>query len=235
MKPLTPNNPNQPDLSQSTAFELAEQEKARRDANDKLAIDREQARNAKKEERLAQHRDSSMYEARGEHDRFYNNEDWERAAARTDPERRRQIREMFDEAILPKLPKKDGWHRIWASTTHNNDTPQKRLRLGYRFMTLDQAREEEWHADEFAVKDATSVYSGCLMHREMIAMETPEENFNDIMRELHHDAPMDQSRGIYEGLMAAGEQIRDAGGRTTMAPGMETLRAFTRPPKQFES
>ncbi len=66
-------------------------------------------------------------------------------------------------------------------------------------------------------------------------METPEENFNDIMRELHHDAPMDQSRGIYDGLVAAGEQIRDAGGRTTMAPGMEQMRAFKRPPTQFES
>jgi hypothetical protein len=69
----------------------------------------------------------------------------------------------------------------------------------------------------------------------MIAMETDEDTFNMIMRESHHDRPMDQERGIYEQIEAAGQQIRDMGGRTTMAPGMDRLRQFTRPPQQFET
>lgn len=184
------------------------------------------------DERLAQ-RHASVDEARG--GRVYDNADWERAAARTDPEARERMRAIFRDSVLPNLPGKEGFHRCWVSTTHNNDTPQRRLRLGYWFYKLEDARGEQWHADEFAINDAASPYHGCIMWREMVAMEIRYEDYCMIMRELHHDQPMDQARSIYEGIDAAGQQIRDMGGRTTMAPGMESLRQFTRPPRQFEA
>jgi len=71
------------------------------------------------------------------------------------------------------------------------------------------------------------------MWREMIAMETDERNYQTIMRELHHDQPYEMARGIWDTLDAAGERVRDAGGRTSYAPGMEQLKAYVRPPRQF--
>jgi len=210
------------DASMPTAAEVAEAA-ARKEAarNDPRPVD----------ERLtALH--ESVDAARG--GRPLNNDEWDAASAATDPEKRQRMREIFRDSVLPNLPHRDGFHRCWVSTTHNSDTPQRRLRLGYWFYKLDDAKSENWHADEFSVTDANSVFNGCIMWREMVAMEIRYEDYCMIMRELHHDQPMDQSRSIYESLDAVGEQIRDRGGRTAMAPGMETLRQFTRPPRQFE-
>ena len=224
-----PNPPNAPDLSQPMAHETALAEQERRER-----MDRSAARVRESDERLIS-RDGGFDEVRGGRERVFDNDDWERAAGPTDPEVRRQIREVFDDTLLPNLPRKNGWHRCWVSTTHNNDTPQRRVRLGYRFIRYDEVKAEGGGSDEYAVKDASNVFAGCVMWREMVAMETPEERFTAIMRELHHDQPMEQARGIYENLAAAGEEVTDRGGRVTMAPGMETLKAYTRPPRQFES
>jgi hypothetical protein len=224
--PGVPNLPHAPDLGQPNAFETAAAEVARRQAQDRVQ--------SGAEERFVS-RDASFEESRGGHERAFNNDDWERAAARTDPERRRAIRAVFEDTLLPNLPKTPGLHRCWVSTTHPNDTPQRRLRLGYSFVTYESVRKEGWAADEYAVKDSSNIYAGCIMWREMIAMETPEENFVAIMRELHHDAPMEQARGIYEALAGASEEVTDRGGRVAMSPDFESLRTFTRPPRQFES
>lgn len=166
-------------------------------------------------------------------ERAYSEDDWDRSMGPTDPERRRMIRRMFEDSVLPQLPKRDGWRRCWVSTTHNYDTPQFRVGLGYHFVHYEDLAKEGWAVDQYAVKDAHNVYANCVMWREMIAMETDERNWYAIMRELHHDMPYELSRGIYDTLDAAGERVRDAGGRTTMAPGMEQLRTYTRPPRQF--
>lgn len=166
-------------------------------------------------------------------DRSYSNDDWDRSMGPTDPERRRMIRRMFEDSVLPQLPLRAGWRRCWVSTTHNYDTPQFRVGLGYHFVHYEDLAREGWAVDQYAVKDARNVYANCVMWREMIAMETDERNWYAIMRELHHDMPYELSRGIYDTLDAAGERVRDAGGRTTMAPGMEQLRTYTRPPRQF--
>lgn len=210
------------DAGAPTAEEIAEAEARRREAlSDTRTVD----------ERLAERYDT-VDSARG--GTAYDNDDWERAASRTDPERREKIRSIFRDSVLPNLPQKPGFHRCWVSTTHNNDTPQRRLRLGYWFYKLEDARAEGWHADEFVINDSSSPYKGLIMWREMVAMDIRYEDYCMIMRELHHDQPMDQARSIYEAMDAAGERIRDMGGRTTMAPGMETLRQFTKPPRQFE-
>lgn len=213
------------DAGMPTATEIAEAEARKRNAREDTRPVEEQVMD----------RYSSIDQARGgKRGDTWSNDEWDEAAAASDPEKRQRIRDMLTDSVLPNLPKKDGFHRCWVSTTHNIDTPQRRLRLGYWFYKLEDARGEEWHADEYAVTDAQSVYKGCIMWREMVAMEITYADYCMIMREVHHDMPMDQARSIYESLDAAGQQIRDMGGRTTMAPGMETLRQITRPPRQFE-
>src|SRR6185436_19005662 len=98
---------------------------------------------------------------------------------------------------------------------HQSDTPERRIRLGYWFVKYVQVEKEGFKSDEMRVKDASSIYSGCVMWREMVAMETDEANWIAIMRENHHDAPMDQARSIYDNLEAASEQVTERGGRVT--------------------
>jgi hypothetical protein len=222
-----PQMPNAPDLSQPTAADIME-----REARVQREADARQGRRA--DMRIA--RDGGIEESRGDRNsRSFTAEDWERAEMTTDPERRRQIRELFQNRTLPNLPMRQGWHRCWVSTTNQNDTPQARTRLGYTFCRPEQLKSEGWDADEYAVKDAANMWSGCTMWREMIAMEIPEDDFLAIMRELHHDMPYEQARGIYDSLDAAGEEIRDRGGRTVVSEGMKKMRQFTRPPRQFET
>lgn len=244
VRPGTPNPPNAPDLSQPTAAE-ATQSAAEREAlereiranlqrdRDRIDPDRRAVTAREEDDRYVDH-DGDIGAARGGRERGIN-DDWSRAPSGTDPVRRARVRLLFDDALLPNLPHRPGWHRCWVNTLHQTDTPQRRLRLGYNFVKYEDIAKDGWASDELRVKDASSVYTGCVMWREMVAMETDEANFIDIMRELHHDAPMDQARGIYEQLEAASEQITDRGGRVMMAPGMATLRQFTRPPKQFET
>lgn len=166
-------------------------------------------------------------------DRALSPSQWDRALGPSDPERRRKLRMRFADSVLPQLPFKEGMRRCWVSTVHIYDTPGFRIGIGYQFCTYTKLQAEGWDVDRYAVKDASNMFHGCVMWRELIAMETDEANWYMIMRELHHDQPYEQSRGIYEQLHAAGEQLRHMGGRTTMAPGMEDLRVYTRPPRQF--
>jgi hypothetical protein len=232
-KTLQPGIPSSQDMSMPTAEEVAEAEVRRREAHERQERIADARRLVAEEEARLAYRDTGVGEARGGDRGAWSNDEWDRASEHSDPERRRRIQEAMDDTVLPKLPHRDGFHRVWVSTTHNNDTPQRRMRMGYWFFKHEQAQKENWHSDDYAVTDATSIYKGFLMWREMIAMEIDEEGFRIIMRENHHDRPMDQERGIYDQLEAAGAQIRDGGGRTTMSPGMETLRQFRRPPKQF--
>lgn len=234
-KTLQPGIPSGNDLSMPTADEVAEAEVRRQEALVRQERLDDARRLVAEEEARLRHRDSGVEEARGGGRGAWSNDEWDRAAERTDPERRKRMQEVMDDTVLPKLPKRDGFHRCWVSTTHNVDTPHRRMRMGYWFFKYEQAQKEHWHADEYAVMDATSIYKECLMWREMIAMEIDDEGARMIMRENHHDKPMDQERGIYDQIEAAGAQIRDMGGTTRMAPGMETLRQIRRPPRQFET
>jgi hypothetical protein len=232
---IQPGVPNVNDLGQATAEEAAMSEAERRAAEMRALVEADLNRDKDERFRMDDRdgRDEDVDLARGG-ERSYSRDQWDRSMVPTDPERRRLIQMRFRDSVLPNLPKRDGWRRGWVSTTHNYDTPQFRIGIGYHFCTYEQLQQEGWNADQYAVKDARNVYANCVMWREMIAMETDERNWYTIMRELHHDQPYEQARGIYDMLDQAGERVRDAGGRTSFAPGMEALKTYTRPPRQFE-
>lgn len=225
--PLKPGVPG--DKSTPTAADIALGEQNRREAEDRR---HGRGSGGGEDERVA-YRDDSMEASRGRGG--FDADDWARADRPTDPERRRQLRAIMDDTLLPNLPKRDGFHRCWVNILHQFDTVERRMRMGYWLVKHEDVKKEGWDCDEYRVKDASSIYSGHVVWREMVAMETDQDNFIAIMRENHHDAPMDQARSIYENLEAASESVTDRGGRVTYAPGMENLKAFTKPPKQFQT
>ncbi|MFA5898610.1 MAG: hypothetical protein WC829_05800 [Hyphomicrobium sp.] len=233
---MPPNNTKAPaageTINQTVEEISAEAERMRRQVREDLEGDRDERLRRSEDEREG--RDGDLELARGGSGRAYTEEDWSRARGRTDPERRRQMQDRHAQSILKPLPQLKDWRRCWISTTNPSDTPDHRRADGWNFCKPEQLRSEGWSADEFSVKDAKNIYAGCVMQREMIAMERPMLDHFDWMREFHHDQPHDQARQIYEQIQAAGEPVRHAGGRTSMAPGFEEMVKHTRPPSQFE-
>jgi len=187
------------------------------------------------EERLGRHEDRDAPHSDDRGDREFTNADWQKARQTTDPERRRRIREILNETMLPNLPRKAGWHRCWVSTSHALDTPQRRQRLGYRFVQLDDLQKEGagWTASAESIKDGAAM--GAVRWREMVGMEIPEDEWLDIMRELHHDMPREMSAGIYEDLQALSATARDKGGIIDLDEGFREMQKFVRAPRQFET
>jgi hypothetical protein len=148
----------------------------------------------------------------------------------SEPLRRRQFQDRWNESLLPSLPPKTGFHRCWVSTSHPVDTPQRRKRNGYNFVMLDDVKHEGWSAEANSVKDG--VMAGAVMWREMVAMETTAENYEAYMREFHFDQPREQAQGIFDGLDALGDEARQKGGRITLEEGMHDLRRRIETPRK---
>jgi hypothetical protein len=166
--------------------------------------------------------------------REMTNADWEKANAPTDPESRRRFRERFSQTHLPDLPKKEGWHRYWASSTHATNTPARLQTLGYKVITLEQLAAEGagWSPEAASAKDAASV-DGAVRWREMVALECPEELYQQWMKEWHHDLPRDMQRDIFEPLQEIGERVAGRGG-VNFTEDFQAVQRFRRAPRQFE-
>jgi hypothetical protein len=178
-------------------------------------------------------RDAPHSDDRSERQREFSNRDWERANEPTDPEKRRKYRERWSATLLPGLPHKEGWHRCWVSTSHSSDTVARRIANGYRVIMVDELTPQGWSPENDSMKDA-KFSDGAARWREMIAMECPEEEYQDYMREFHHDQPLDMVRDIYAPLEETRERIQDAGGRMEFSDGLRNLQKFRRAPRQFE-
>jgi hypothetical protein len=148
----------------------------------------------------------------------------------SDPARRAQFRAQWNDSYLPGLPPKAGFHRCWVSTTHPIDTPQRRQRNGYRFVSLDEVKTEGWSAEANSVKDG--VMAGAVMWREMVAMECTTENYELYMQEFHFNQPREQALGIFDGLDGLAAEAKDRGGRITLEEGMNDLRERVQTPRR---
>lgn len=178
-------------------------------------------------------RDEARDDRRGGEERAFSRRDWEQANGPTDPERRRAFREKWAQTHLPNLPLKAGMHRCWVSTNHPTDTPARRIALGYEVIKLDDVRSAGWAPEAASVKDG-GVLDGAVRWREMIGMQCPEQDYQDYMREFHHDQPRDMARDIYAPLEDTAQRIRDGGGRVELAEGFQEMTRYRRPDRQFE-
>lgn len=161
-------------------------------------------------------------------------EAWDENGPR-DPARRRAFREKWMTTYLPNLPKKEGWHRFWASTTNSSDTPQRRLALGYTFVSEEELMGEGWFPEAQSVKDGSAL-NGAVRWREMIAMQIPEDQYQEIMQEFHYDMPREAVADIFEPLAELHERGKSQGARVTMTEDLDAIRKSFRNnrPKQFE-
>lgn len=106
--------------------------------------------------------------------------------------------------------------------------------MGYRVIQSDElVGQPGWSGGKFSVKDGGTT-DGTVRCREMIALEIPEDEYQSIMREVHHDMPRDLVKDIYESLEQAGAEVKERGGRIELGEGFSEMIRHRRPQKQFE-
>ena len=114
--------------------------------------------------------------------------------------------EEWTQSALPKLPEMSGWHLCWLSTTNSYDSIDKRMRLGY----VPVKSEEIPGYENFRVK--AGEHAGFIACNEMLLFKLPMDVYQDIMLQMHHEAPQEEADKVrvqLENLQGA----RDSSGR----------------------
>jgi len=105
-------------------------------------------------------------------------------------ERRRMFRSEWQQEALPTVPEIPGFHPCWLSTTSTYDPIHKRLRMGYTPVTSEDLPGFEHY------KVKSGEMEGFISVNEMVLYKIPNEIYQEIMQEMHHDAPMDEQTKI---------------------------------------
>lgn len=105
-------------------------------------------------------------------------------------ERQKMWNDEWTQSALPKAPSIPGWHVCWLSTTNAYDTIDKRLRLGYVPVMADEFPEYKNHR----VKAGEHV--GQISCNEMLLFKLPMDVYQEVMTQLHYDAPREEAEKI---------------------------------------
>jgi len=105
-------------------------------------------------------------------------------------ERRRMFRSEWVQEALPKPPEIPGYHLCWLSTTNQYDPIHKRLRMGYEPVKASEVPGFE------NLKVKAGENAGFISCNEMVLYKMPMDIYQDIMTELHYNAPREESEKI---------------------------------------
>jgi hypothetical protein len=137
--------------------------------------------------------------------------------ALSDDERVEMFRQQFHQSSLPDLPKLDGWHTCWLTTTNSRDSIHTRMRLGYEPLKPEDV--PGW--DYVTIK--TGDWVGFIGVNEMLAFKLPLSLYEKYMQEAHHDAPLREEEKLEETATLMREQAERAGGRLLESDGMRDV------------
>ena len=120
-------------------------------------------------------------------------------------EQMKMWKDEWTQSALPAVPEEPGWHHCWLSTTNSYDSIDKRIRLGY----IPVKVEEYPGFENYRVK--AGEYSGFIACNEMLLFKMPMERYQQVMAHFHHEAPLDEANKIR--LQAEQQVGRDSRGR----------------------
>ena len=138
-------------------------------------------------------------------------------------ERLEAFRDKWANSALPDLENGviPGFHLCWLSTTNTYDSIDKRMALGY----------EPVKASELGIgfealgKMSSGKFEGCVSCNEMVLFKLPEDIYQEVMRMLHLEEPLEHQRNITA-------QVRDTaqgnkGGRSVLEGGLLEMEKET--------
>jgi hypothetical protein len=123
----------------------------------------------------------------------------------SDSKRLDMFRQQFFQSALPDLPKIRGYHVCWLTTTNPRDPIHARMRLGY---TPIKDTEVPGYS---SMKISSGEHAGCIGVNEMIAFKLPLHLYKAYMREVHHDAPLEEERKLRVAIDLANESLSQQG------------------------
>lgn len=144
----------------------------------------------------------------------------QRSAADAENELRREridaFRDKWQNSALPDLPKDaiPGFHLCWLSTTNQYDSIDKRLALGYEPVKAAELGK----GFESLGKMSSGKFEGCVSCNEMVLFKIPEEIYQEVMRMLHLEDPLEHQRNITASVRSNSQEGK--GGRSILEGGI---------------
>lgn len=146
------------------------------------------------------HDDSRLHAGRGREEREMSGD-----RELTEDMRLELFRDSLEQSILPDLPRMDGYHVCWLTTTNPRDSIQWRLRIGYELIRVEDC--PGWEGVTLTAGD----YAGVIGVNEMLAARIPLSLYNRYMREVHHNHPMAEEEKLHAASMSLKEAAQARG------------------------
>ena len=130
-------------------------------------------------------------------------------------ERAEAFRDKWQNSALPDLPAGiiPGFHLCWLSTTNNYDSIDKRVALGYEPVKASELGK----GFEGLGKMSSGKFEGCVSCNEMVLFKLPEEIYQEVMRMMHLEDPLDHQRNITASVRNTAQEGK--GGRSILDGG----------------
>lgn len=153
----------------------------------------------------------------------------DRTSEVTDPEgkaRRERIdafRDRWQNSALPEIPNDaiPGFHLCWLSTTNTYDSIDKRMALGYEPVKASELGK----GFENLGKMSSGKFEGCVSCNEMVLFKLPEEVYQEVMRMLHLEDPLEHQRNITANVRSTAQDGK--GGRSILEGGILEMEKET--------
>ena len=131
-------------------------------------------------------------------------------------ERAEAFRDKWQNSALPDLPAGiiPGFHLCWLSTTNNYDSIDKRVALGYEPVKASELGK----GFEGLGKMSSGKFEGCVSCNEMVLFKLPEEIYQEVMRMMHLEDPLDHQRNITANVRNTAQEGK--GGRSILEGGI---------------
>ncbi len=144
----------------------------------------------------------------------------------TPEDRLRMIRSEFTQEALPQVPAIPGWHLCWLSTTSSYDPIAKRMRMGYEPVLVDEIPGFEVH------RAKGGNFEGAISCNEMVLFKVPEDVYQAIMLEFHHNQPQQEEEALKQQIEAqqSGFAEETKGKATATVEGFDDLAVARKAP-----
>ena len=138
-------------------------------------------------------------------------------------ERLDAFRDKWANSALPELENGviPGFHLCWLSTTNTYDSIDKRMALGY----------EPVKASELGIgfeglgKMSSGKFEGCVSCNEMVLFKLPEDVYQEVMRMLHLEDPLEHQKNITANVRDTAQGNK--GGRSVLEGGLLEMEKET--------
>ena len=138
-------------------------------------------------------------------------------------ERLDAFRDKWQNSALPDIPEDaiPGMHLCWLSTTNQYDSIDKRMALGYEPVKAAELGK----GFEALGKMNSGKFEGCVSCNEMVLFKIPEEIYQEVMRMLHLEDPLEHQRNITSQVRSTAQEGK--GGRSILEGGILEMEKET--------